>query len=509
MTDREVAEAALSSDFDVIIVGAGLSGIGTAVHLQQQCPKKRVALLESRAALGGTWDLFRYPGIRSDSDMHTLGYEFKPWRNPRAIADGPAILDYIEETAQEHGITEKIYFQHRVKRARFSSAQARWELEVAVGSGGQEKRQTFTCQFLFMCAGYFNYAHGHDPAFPGEDRFRGPIVRPQQWPEDLDYRDKRVVIIGSGATAMTLVPAMAATASKVTMLQRSPTYVISRPARDRLANLLRRLLPETWAYAVTRWKNTRLQAWLYRKTRSQPDQVRKHLLNMLRKELGHDFDVGRHFSPSYQPWDQRLCLVPDGDLYATLRSGRAEVVTDHIAEFTEHGIRLQSGAELPADVIVTATGLELVVMGDIAFEVDGEAVDFSQCWTWRGVMCSGIPNMASTFGYINASWTLRADLIARFVCRLLNHMDRKGLAQVTPTLRADEQDMPARPWIEGFSAGYMQRVMHLLPRQGDREPWLNPQDYLRERKTLPTVSLEDGSLTTAPPPPARTFACRG
>lgn len=481
-------------DFDVIIVGAGLSGIGAAVHLQQQCPGKRVALLESRAAMGGTWDLFRYPGIRSDSDMHTLGYDFKPWRNPRAIADGPAILDYIEETAREHRIEEKIRFRHTVERARFSSAQSRWELEVTVGSDNQEQRETFSCQFLLMCAGYFNYAHGHDPVFPGQQRFHGPIVRPQQWPEDLDYRGKRVVIIGSGATAMTLVPAMAATAAKVTMLQRSPTYVVSRPAVDQIANTLRRFLPERWAYAVTRWKNTRLQQWVYRKSRTHPEKVRARLQGMLRKELGPDFDIERHFTPSYQPWDQRLCLVPDGDLYAALRSGRAEVFTDHIAEFTERGIRLQSGEELAADIIVTATGLDLVVMGDISFEVDGEAVDFSQRWTWRGMMQSGVPNMANTFGYINASWTLRADLIARFVCRLLNHMEQKGLEQVTPTLRPDELDMPARPWIEGFSAGYLQRVMHLLPKQGDREPWVNPQDYLSDRKTLPTVSLEDGSL---------------
>lgn len=499
MTARAGPEQAVQRDFDVIIVGAGLSGIGAAVHLQQLCPGKRVALLESREELGGTWDLFRYPGIRSDSDMHTLGYDFKPWRNPRAIADGPAILDYIEETAREHGLRQNILFQHRVQRAQFSSPEARWTLQVAVTGGGNARQEEFSCQFLLMCAGYFNYSHGHDPVFPGEERFQGPIVRPQHWPADLDYRDKRVVIIGSGATAMTLVPAMATSAAKVTMLQRSPTYVISRPARDRLANLLRRLLPARWAYAITRWKNTRLQGWLYRKSRSRPDWVRRRLLGMLRKELGPEFDIARHFSPSYQPWDQRLCVVPDGDLYAALRSGRAEVVTDHVAEFTERGIRLQSGAELPADIIVTATGLELVVMGDIVFEVDGEPVDFSQRWTWRGMLCSGVPNMANTFGYINASWTLRADLIARFVCRLLNHMDRVGLQQVTPTLRAGEQGMPARPWIEGFSAGYLQRVMHLLPRQGDREPWLNPQDYVRERKTLPTASLEDGSLVFSHP----------
>jgi len=485
---------------DVIIVGAGLSGIGAAVHLQTLCPDQRVMLLETRPRVGGTWDLFRYPGIRSDSDMHTLGYDFKPWIHERAIADGASILEYINSAADEYGVRERIRFQHKVLRARFSSDTARWTLDVAVtDEQGAVSEECFSCQFLLLCSGYFDYAQGHAPAFAGQDRFRGTLVHPQHWPQELDYRNKRVVIIGSGATAMTLVPALARDAAHVTMLQRSPTYVISRPNRDKLANLLRRCLPERWAYAITRWKNTTLQQWVYRKSRTQPEQVKAQLLKMLRKSLGPDFDIEKHFTPAYNPWDQRLCLVPDGDLYAALRSDRADIVTDHIDSFTETGIRLQSGETLEADIIVTATGLQLVVMGGIGFEVDGEAVDFGSCWTWRGMLFSGVPNMANTYGYINASWTLRADLTARFVGRLLNHMARCGVAQVTPTLRPTDKDMPARPWLDDFSAGYIQRALHRLPKQGDRDPWRNSQDYRRDRKTLPTAPLDDGSLVFSNP----------
>ncbi|PLW83185.1 FAD-containing monooxygenase EthA [Kineobactrum sediminis] len=493
--------------FDVIIVGAGLTGIGAAVHLRELCPGKSIALLESRDAMGGTWDLFRYPGIRSDSDMHTLGYDFKPWQDAKAIADGESILNYIRDTAREHGIEQNIRYGHRLQAARFSSTEARWTLDVEVAKDkqpqGTRASTEFDCQLLLMCTGYYNYEHGNEPVFPDQALFQGPVVHPQHWPQDLDYAGKKVVVIGSGATAMTLVPALAASAAQVTMLQRSPTWVISRPDRDRLANALRRVLPARVAYSLTRWKNTRLQQWFYRQTRRHPERVKRRLLSMLRKELGPDFDVDRHFTPAYDPWDQRLCLVPNGDLYQALRSGKAQVVTDHIAAFTPSGIRLQSGAELEADIIVTATGLDVSLLGGSRFEVDGEPVNFDQTWTWRGMMYSGVPNLVNTFGYINASWTLRSDLIARFACRLLNHMDSIGAEQVTPQLRAGDQNMPARPWIESFSPGYLERVMHLLPKQGDRQPWLNSQDYGVDKQTLPGAPLDDGTLVFRSPGEAR------
>lgn len=483
--------------FDVVIVGAGLSGVGAAHHLQLHCPGKSFVLLEGRGAIGGTWDLFRYPGIRSDSDMHTLGYNFKPWRNAKAIADGPSILQYIEETASEFGIDRHIRLRHRVTSVSWSSADATWTVDVERGDSGDTTR--FTCNFLMMCAGYYSYRHGHVPDFPGRERFRGTVLHPQQWPRDLDYRGKRVVVIGSGATAMTLIPSMAKDAGHVVMLQRSPTYVISRPDRDIVANLLRKILPETWAYAITRWKNVTLQQWVYRKTRTDPDKVRKHLLAMVRKELGPDFDVRKHFRPSYNPWDQRLCLVPNSDLFAAIRSGKASVVTDHIDTFTETGILLKSGEHLDADIIVTATGLDLVALGEAEVVVDGEAVNFADTWSYKGMMYTGVPNLTTAFGYINASWTLRADLISEFACRLLNHMDATGTRQVVPQLRPEDRDMQPHPWIEGFSAGYMQRAMHLFPKQGDREPWINPQNYRKDKKMFRYGSLDDGALVFSAP----------
>ena len=477
---------------DVIIVGAGLSGIGAACHLEQHCPGKRYALLESRGAVGGTWDLFRYPGIRSDSDMHTLGYRFKPWKARKAIADGPAIREYMLETADEYGIHEQIRTHHALRRASWSSDEARWILEVERTDSGE--RIEIGCNFLLMCSGYYNYERGHRPDFEGSADFGGTIVDPQFWPEDLDYAGKRVAVIGSGATAVTIVPSMAEQAAHVTMVQRSPTYVVSRPEEDRIANWLRKLLPETLAYRITRWKNVQLQNFLYGRTRRAPEKVKKVLLDRVRKQLGPDYDVEKHFTPSYDPWDQRLCLIPNGDLFEAIKNGRASVVTDHIDRFTETGIQMQSGEKVEADIIVTATGLELKVLGGVEFDVDGEPVDFSKTWTYKGMMYSGVPNLVQTFGYINASWTLRADLTSEFVCRLLTHMDELGVGQCVPRLRPQDEDMPARPWIDDFTPGYMQRMMHLFPRQGDRDPWRNTQDYLADKKMIRKAPLEDGSL---------------
>ncbi len=479
--------------FDVIIVGAGLSGIGAACHLERECPGKRYAILEARETLGGTWDLFRYPGIRSDSDMHTMGYAFKPWTASRAIAEGPAILDYLKETAAEFGIEQHIRFRHQVTAARWDSDACEWTVEARRRDTGQVSK--LRCNFLLMCAGYYRYEHGYQPEFPGRERFGGPVIDPQRWPGDLDYAGKRVVIIGSGATAVTLLPSMAGTAAYVTMLQRSPSYFIAMPGDDPIARVLQKLLPEKWAYALTRRKNIALQQWIYRQTRARPERVRRVLLRRVRKELGPDFDVERHFTPAYDPWDQRLCLVPDSDFFAAIRSGRASVVTDHIDTFTETGILLESGKHLDADIIVAATGLDLHVLADVHFEVDGAPVNFAETFTYQGVMNAGVPNMISTFGYINASWTLRSDLIARFACRIVNYMDTNGYRACTPVLRAEDRDMPKRPWISGFSPGYLRRVLPDLPKQGDREPWTNPQDYATEKRRFLDEPLEDGVLT--------------
>jgi len=478
--------------FDVVIVGAGLSGIGAACHLQHDCPGKSYVILEGRDAMGGTWDLFRYPGIRSDSDMHTLGYNFKPWRESKAIADGPSILNYVHETAAEHDIDRHIRYGHRIVKAAWSSEEACWTLEVRRSDANQSVN--VRCNLLFMCSGYYRYERGHTPQFNGRERFQGPIVHPQLWPQDLDYRGKKVVVIGSGATAMTLVPEMAKQAAHITMLQRSPTYVISQPDTDWIANVLGKVLPPKMAYAITRWKNITIQQWIYRRTRTSPEKVKRTLLKWVRKELGKDYDVDKHFTPDYNPWDQRLCLVPNGDLFVAIRSGKVSVVTDQIDTFVENGIRLQSGAELDADIIITATGLDLLVLGGVQFVVDGKPVDFSETYTYKGIMSSGVPNMMSTFGYINASWTLRADLTAEYFCRVVNHMDAGGYRQFVPRLRAEDRDMQARPWITGFSPGYMQRGLDGLPKQGDREPWVNPQDYRRDKKMFLKGDIDDGEL---------------
>jgi len=481
--------------FDVIVVGAGISGIGAAYHLQQNCPGRTYAILEGRPDIGGTWDLFRYPGVRSDSDMHTLGYSFKPWNAAKSIADGPSILEYLRETVAEFGIGPHIHFGHLVERAEWSTDDARWTVTGTRADTGESVG--FTCNYLFMCSGYYSYKGGYEADLPGLENFAGTVVHPQAWPDDLDYAGKRVVVIGSGATAVTLVPAMADDAAHVTMLQRSPTYVVSRPDQDAIANGLRKVLPDGIAYDITRLKNTTLQQVLYKRMRTQPEKSKAQLLKMVRKELGEDYDVDTHFTPRYNPWDQRMCLVPNSDLFTAISSGRASVVTDLIDTFTPTGIRLQSGDELDADIIVTATGLQLVTLGEMDFVVDGQPVDFSKTWTYKGFAYSDVPNLASSFGYINASWTLRADLICEYVCRLLNHMDETGTVQCTPRLRASDADMPQRDWIENFTSGYMQRVMHKFPKQGDREPWINPQNYRRDKKMFKKSPVADGVMRFA------------
>ena len=477
--------------FDVIIIGAGLSGIGTAVRLQRDCPDRDFMLLERRDAIGGTWDLFRYPGIRSDSDMHTLGYDFKPWEAEKSIADGPSILSYVNETADEHRIRDRIRFGQKLVSADWRSERGQWQLTVDTPEGVRRYR----CGFLLMCAGYYSYDQGYEPEFEGKAAFKGEWVHPQFWPDSLDYADKKVVVIGSGATAMTLVPNMSRHATHVTMLQRSPTYVISRPSIDGLANWLRRVLPPKLAYDLVRWRNTIWQQWMYALTRVAPGVVKRSLLKKVRAEIGELVDVEKHFTPRYNPWDQRLCLVPDDDLFRAIQSGKASVVTDHIEKITENGVQLVSGAHLDADIIVCATGLELVLLGGAEFTLDGEAIDFANEWTYKGMMCSNIPNMVHTFGYINASWTLRADLIATWVCRLLNHMRTTGMTTATPRI-ADElaDSMSQRFWIDDFSAGYMQRVMHRFPKQGDQMPWMNPQNYRKDRKMFRADPLQDDEL---------------
>jgi len=481
-----------SEHVDVVVVGAGLSGIGAGYHLQTMSPDRSYVILEGRDGLGGTWDLFKYPGVRSDSDMHTLGFSFKPWTEAKSIADGPSILQYLKQTVAQFGIDKNIRYGQLVTQAQWSTDDAQWTVTSTNKATGVSS--TITCSFLFMCSGYFSYKKGHTPEFAGRERFKGTVVHPQEWPLDLDYAGKRVVVIGSGATAVTIVPSMADKAAHVTMLQRSPTYMVSRPDHDVMANRMRKVLPEKMAYNLTRIKNTWRQQLVYNKTRTDPDKVKQLLLGGIKMELGADYDIAKHFTPSYNPWDQRLCLVPNGDFFKSMREGKASVVTDHITSFTETGIQLASGEHLDADIIVTATGLELVTLGEMDFFVDGNQVDFAKTWTYKGFAYSDIPNMASTFGYINASWTLRSDLTAEYVCRLLNHMRKKGVAQCTPRLRDQDGSMKERPWIDGFSSGYMQRMMHRMPRQGDHEPWINPQNYRRDKKMFKHSPIDDGVM---------------
>jgi monooxygenase len=481
--------SAMSDHVDVLVVGAGLSGIAAGYHLQTQCPQKTYAILESREVLGGTWDLFRYPGIRSDSDMYTLGYSFRPWKGAKAIADGPAILEYIQETARDHGIDKKIRFGHRVERASWSSDKALWTVEARCNDTHEVVR--LTCRFLLMCSGYYDYAGGYTPDFPGTERFAGRIVHPQKWTDDIDSAGKRVVVIGSGATAVTLVPELAKNAAHVTMLQRSPTYIVALPAVDAAASWLRRKLPSELAYDVTRWKNVALGMAMFNFCRAFPDRAKKLMVGRVRKSLGPDFDVGTHFTPRYRPWDQRVCLVPDGDLFEAFKSGRAEVVTDHIETFTETGLDLRSGKKLDADLIVMATGLKLRLIGGVQLLVDDRPVDVGKTLNYKGTMLSDVPNFAITLGYTNASWTLKCDLVCEYVCRLLNHMDRKGYHQCTARMK--DRDGVEEP-LMSFTSGYVQRSLAELPKQGSKAPWRLYQNYLLDLVGLRYGTVDDGVI---------------
>ncbi|WP_210479239.1 NAD(P)/FAD-dependent oxidoreductase [Naasia sp. SYSU D00948] len=472
---------------DVVVVGAGISGIGAACHLVTECPDRSYVLLESREDIGGTWDLFRYPGIRSDSDMFTFGYSFEPWQDPKTIADGESIRRYLASTVAKYGVRDSIRFRHRVTRAEWSSERARWTVTATRTDTGDEVR--FTCSFLLVCSGYFRYDRGYTPDFAGSGDFRGALVHPQLWPEDLDWTGKHVVIIGSGATAVTLVPALAERAASVTMLQRSPTYISSRSSRDRIADLLRRALPPRPAFALIRWKNVAYSALTYRLSRRLPGIVKWAVRRDQRKRLPEGY-IERHLTPSYEPWDQRFCVAPDGDLFAAIRSGTARIVTDHIERLTEDGVLLRSGDHLPADVLVTATGLQLLPLGGISLAVDGTEVEIGRTVAYKGMMLSGVPNFALVIGYTNASWTLKSDLVAAYVCRLLNHLTRTGQDIVVPV--APELDEASLEPLIDFTSGYVRRSIATLPKQGPAAPWRLHQNYFRDLRILRDGPLTDG-----------------
>jgi monooxygenase len=486
---------------DVLIVGAGLSGIGAARHLQSECPGKSYAIIEARDRIGGTWDLFKYPGIRSDSDMYTLGYVFKPWEDAKSIADGASILSYVRETARENGIERKIRFNRRAVRAEWSSPDARWSIEIVCTD--TDERVRMTCSFLFMCSGYYRYDEGYTPEFPGRDSFAGQIVHPQHWDESLDYADKRVVVIGSGATAVTLVPAMARSAAHVTMLQRSPSYIVSLPDEDPIAKALRRFLPAKLAYPIVRWKNVLLTMASFQVSRRRPAAMKAFVKARLQRALPSGYDIDTHFTPNYDPWDQRLCLVPNGDLFRALGDGSASIVTDRIERFTENGIRLVSGAELDADVIVTATGLNLLALGGLELCVDGEEIALADTMSYKGMMLSGVPNMALAVGYTNASWTLKCDLTCEYVCRLLNHMSAHGYARCVPKR---DPSVAERPFID-FSSGYVLRSLDRFPKQGSKAPWRLHQNYALDIVNLRFGSVQDSAMefSGAPAPVGQAF----
>jgi len=490
--------------FDVLIIGAGLSGIGAAHHVQTRCPWASYAVLEARSAMGGTWDLFRYPGIRSDSDMFTLGYSFRPWDKEESIADGPSILQYIRDTAAEAGIGDHIRFDHRIVRADWSTGDARWTVTAERSDTGETVR--LTCGFLFSCTGYYRYDRGYLPDFAGMDRFAGRIVHPQDWPQDLDHAGKRIVVIGSGATAVTLIPALAETAGHVTMLQRSPSYIASLPTRNPVTGVLRRVLPRRYSDVAIRWVNALVTQAFYQLSRRRPGLVKRMLRKGLERELPPGYDIDTHFTPRYDPWDQRLCVVPNGDLFAAIGAGTASVVTDHVETFTETGLLMRTGAELEADIVITATGLELLFLGGVALSVDGKAVDAAGRLTYKGMMLEGVPNLALAIGYTNASWTLKCDLTCDYVCRLLNHMRAGGMRQCTPR-NADLDVVPAP--LLALSSGYVQRSAHLFPKQGSRFPWQVHQSYLRDYRALKLRGVDDDAMVFSNPVPRPAAAAAG
>jgi len=489
------APKAKTENFDVLIVGAGISGIGAAYHLSNQCPEKSFVVLEGLESFGGTWHMHRYPGIRSDSDLYTFGYRFKPWVGaPIATAD--EILKYMGEVIDENDLGKHIRYKHKIISASWSSGENRWSIEAIRTDTGEPLR--FTANFLWMCQGYYRHAEGYTPQWKGMDKFKGTIVHPQTWPEDLDYKNKNVIVIGSGATAATLIPSIAGDCKHVTLLQRSPTYFIPARNENLMADTLRNLeIQEDWIHEIARRSILRDQSEFTRRSIEEPEAVKEELLAGVRAYLGPDYDIKTHFTPKYRPWQQRVAFVPDGDLFKGIASGKATVVTDEIESFTEKGILLRSGKELEADIIVTATGFNLSVLGDIAFSVDGEAVDFSRTVTYRGMMFTGVPNMVWIFGYFRASWTLRVDLLGDFVCRLLNHMTAKGARKVEVKLRPEDNDMPILPWIDpgNFNPGYLMRGMHLLPKRGNKPEWQHTQDYWKEKSEIPAIDLDDAAFT--------------
>jgi cation diffusion facilitator CzcD-associated flavoprotein CzcO len=472
---------------NVIVIGAGISGIAAGYNLRKSCPNKSFAILEGRKSLGGTWDLFKYPGIRSDSDMHTLGYRFKPWIHDKSIADGPSILEYLNETVDENNLREDILLNHKVNSANWNSDKSIWELEIK----DKDRLVNMTCDFLFLCGGYFSYSKPHMPFFINQEKFKGQIIHPQFWNDQLDYINKKVVVIGSGATAITLVPAIAEKAKLVVMIQRSPSYVVSRPSEDAINKFLRKFLPIKLTYFLIRWKNILWQSYTFFLARKFPNKIKQGILDLLKNELGSDFDIKKHFTPSYKPWDQRMCLVPDSDLFSAIKKSKASVVTDKVKEFISDGILLESGERITADIIVTATGIELNSLNDINVTVDNAKINAHERLTYKGMMLSGVPNFALSFGYVNASWTLRADLTCEYVCRLINLMDKKGVACCVPI---DDPSAYGNDDLIDFTSGYVQRGLHLMPKQGNKAPWKNYQNYLKDIFAVRLFSIKDSNL---------------